>query len=145
MFSKLKSAAHLLPLVLVFLAGLGAFLILRAALVPKDFGQYGHYRPAALDDSASGLSLCGTDEPVPTCHDDVTTARAAGGHKGVSCEACHGPLAKHADDTVGPHAQAPGGHRAMPALPRSGPGEARRVSPGCIGRALRRRRVPVVP
>src|SRR5436190_14820299 len=98
MFSKLKFAAHLLPLVLVFLAGLGAFLILRAALVPKDFGQYGHYRPAALDDIRQRTVSFAGQTACSTCHDDVTTARAVGVHKGVSCEACHGPLAKHADD-----------------------------------------------
>src|ERR1035438_7602186 len=28
---------------------MGVFLIVRAAVIPKDFGKYGHYRPAALD------------------------------------------------------------------------------------------------
>jgi hypothetical protein len=32
------------------------------------------------------------------CHDEQATARAAGKHAHVACEACHGPLAQHADD-----------------------------------------------
>ena len=32
------------------------------------------------------------------CHDDEAKARAAGKHAHVACEACHGPLAQHADD-----------------------------------------------
>jgi len=40
---------HLVRPALVLIAGMGVFLIIRAAVVPKDFGKYGHYRPAALD------------------------------------------------------------------------------------------------
>jgi formate-dependent nitrite reductase cytochrome c552 subunit len=32
------------------------------------------------------------------CHDEEAKVRAAGKHAHVSCETCHGPLAKHAGD-----------------------------------------------
>ena len=98
MSSRLKEAAHLIPLVLVCFAGLVVFFLLRQLLVPKTFGQYGHYRAAALKDIRSRpVSFAGQDTCV-MCHDEVAATRAKGKHHGVSCEACHGPLAKHADD-----------------------------------------------
>ena len=33
-----------------------------------------------------------------TCHSDVLEKKSAGKHAHVNCEACHGPLARHADD-----------------------------------------------
>jgi uncharacterized CHY-type Zn-finger protein len=33
-----------------------------------------------------------------TCHTDVLDVKSKGKHAHVNCEACHGPLAKHADD-----------------------------------------------
>ena len=98
MLSRLKEAAHLVPVVLVFVAALVAFLVIRHLMVPQGFGKYGHYRAGALDDirkrpvSFAGQTTCAM------CHDEVVSARAQGKHRIVSCEACHGPQAKHADD-----------------------------------------------
>jgi len=61
----------------VFAAGILVFLLARSIFVPRTFGQYGHYRGAALAEIAA--------KPVMFA-----------GHG--ACEACHGPLAKHADD-----------------------------------------------
>ena len=44
--------------------------MIRGAVVPKGFGQYGHYRPGALAPSASiPISYAGQDTCV-MCHDD---------------------------------------------------------------------------
>jgi len=95
-----RDAGHLVRPALVVLAALGIFLIVRALVIPKAFGQYGHYRPAALDDvRAHPIAFAGQGTCV-MCHEDEGKARAAGAHAHVACEACHGPLAKHADDPV---------------------------------------------
>ena len=94
----LRDSAHLIRPALVLLAALGLFLVIRAAVVPKGFGKYGHFRPAALDFIRSRpISYAGQDTCV-ACHDDQAKARAAGRHAHVACEACHGPLAAHAGD-----------------------------------------------
>jgi hypothetical protein len=77
---------------------MGIFLGVRAAVIPKDFGKYGHYRPAALDLVRSRPIAYAGQETCVMCHDDQAKVRASGKHAHVSCEACHGPLAKHADD-----------------------------------------------
>jgi hypothetical protein len=81
---KFKDFEHLLRLAGLFVAGIVAFVLVRAILVPSDFGVYGHFRAGALADNSQ--------RPL------------RGGHEEVRCEACHGPLAAHADD---PSAQAP--------------------------------------
>jgi len=94
----LRDGVHLIRLALVLVAGLGVFLAVRSAIVPKAFGQYGHYRPGALAMIRQRpISYAGQDTCV-LCHDGEAKARAAGKHAHVACEACHGPLAEHADD-----------------------------------------------
>jgi hypothetical protein len=92
----IHDSGHLIRPALVLLAALGLFLAVRAAVVPQGFGKYGHYRPAALDAiRARPISYAGQDTCM-MCHDDQAKARAAGRHAHVSCEACHGPQAAHA-------------------------------------------------
>lgn len=96
----LRDSGHLIRPAVVLLAGLGLFLLVRAAVIPKSFYRYGHYRAAALDAIRSRpVSYAGQGQCV-LCHDEEAKARAAGKHAFVACEACHGPLAKHADDPV---------------------------------------------
>ncbi len=93
-----KDKEHLVRMAALFAAGVVLFVIARAVLVPKGFGLYGHYRAGALADNKArpvvhaGRAACGE------CHTDKKDELAAGKHAGVGCEACHGPLAKHAED-----------------------------------------------
>ncbi|HKE29212.1 MAG TPA: hypothetical protein VKB88_42970 [Bryobacteraceae bacterium] len=94
----LREWAHLIRPALVLVAGLALFLVLRAAVVPKDFGKYGHYRPGALDMiRQKPIAFAGQGACI-MCHDDEAKTRASGKHAGVHCEACHGALADHASD-----------------------------------------------
>ena len=89
---------HLIRPAAVLIAALGIFMMVRAAVIPKDFGKYGHFRPGALDAiRAKPVSYAGQDTCV-LCHEDQAKVRAAGRHAHVACEACHGPQAKHAND-----------------------------------------------
>ena len=45
----LREWGHLVRPALVLIAAMALFLAVRAAIIPKNFGEYGHYRPAALD------------------------------------------------------------------------------------------------
>jgi hypothetical protein len=100
---RFRDAEHLARLAGLFLAAGALFVVLRAALVPDDFGIYGHYRAGALaDNAARPVAFAG--EPVCVeCHSDAGEIKRAGAHAPVSCEACHGPLARHAaDETSAP-------------------------------------------
>jgi hypothetical protein len=94
----MKGAEHLVRLAGVFLLGTLAILGLRAVMMPKSFGQYGHYRGAAIADIAALPIAHAGHESCEGCHTDIQDEKVKGKHAHVSCEACHGPLAKHADD-----------------------------------------------
>jgi uncharacterized CHY-type Zn-finger protein len=94
----LRDGGHLIRPAVVLLAGIVLFLLLRSAVVPKAFGKYGHYRPAALDTSRARPVRFAGQEACLLCHEDEGKVRAAGRHAHVACEACHGALATHADD-----------------------------------------------
>ncbi len=98
MRSIFRDSAHLIRPALVLLACVGLFLVLRGAIIPKDFGKYGHYRPGALTMIRElPISYAG-QETCLVCHEDEGKMRAAGKHAHVACEACHGPLSQHASD-----------------------------------------------
>src|ERR1039457_6311516 len=93
-----KDAGHLFRLASVFLVGGVLFLVLRGFLVPSSFGQYGHYRGAAIKEAEEKSISYAGHQVCEGCHTDVLEVQSKGVHKGVACEACHGPLANNAED-----------------------------------------------
>ena len=126
--SMFKDFEHLIRMALVLLAGAVLFLLVRQAIVPKSFGQYGHYRAAALDDiRARPVSFAGR-QACETCHVDEAAVKSKGKHAGLGCEACHGPSARHAEDPTTVQAVKPDPatlcvrcHEAEPAKPKTFP------------------------
>lgn len=96
--SKFKDSAHLIRVAAVFLLGGIAFIALRAAVIPRSFGEHGPYRGDALRDIASRPVCYAGHDTCEGCHPDVLEVKSKGVHAHVNCETCHGPLAKHADD-----------------------------------------------
>jgi hypothetical protein len=117
MGDRLRHAQHVVRVGVVFAVVLVIFLVARSQLIPSDFGVYGYYRAGALNDSRAlpvvhaGRVAClechdGTyDPPEP---DEEAAPRKPlpksltakdNKHSILSCEACHGPLKFHVDDT----------------------------------------------
>jgi len=95
---RFKDAQHLLRLAGVFFAGFALFLLMRHVLVPRSFGQYGHFRGNALAEIATHPINYAGHKPCEDCHVDIVEVKNAGKHIGVNCEACHGPQEKHVVD-----------------------------------------------
>ncbi len=93
-----KDAGHLFRFAGLFLVAFLLFLLVRGRVVPKSFGEYGHYRGNAIRDIAALPVRFAGHQACATCHADVEEVKQKGKHAGVNCEACHGPLAKHTDD-----------------------------------------------
>lgn len=97
MKGRFKDAEHLLRLAALFAAGLLVFSIARAEFVPAGFGKYGHYRAGAVDDIRAKTPNYAGQTACADCHVDIVQLRSQARHRGISCESCHGPLAKHAN------------------------------------------------
>jgi len=95
-----KDIEHLIRLAVVIVIAVLAFVVLRAAVVPRSFGQYGHYRGAAIGEAAARPIAFAGGDVCEGCHTDVAEQKKQGKHVVVACEACHGALARHADDPV---------------------------------------------
>ena len=96
--SIFKDAGHLFRFAALFVVGTLTFLGIRGFFVPKSFGEYGHYRGNAIGEIAARPIHYAGHQACETCHTDVVDEKKDGKHAQVNCEACHGPLAKHADD-----------------------------------------------
>jgi len=94
----LKDIEHLIRLTLVMAIGLVLFVIVRAAVIPPSFGEYGHYRGDAIAEIAARPIAYAGHQVCESCHTEVVDQKRLGKHVVVACEACHGPLAKHAED-----------------------------------------------
>lgn len=88
---------HLLRMAMLFVGGTLLFLVIRGFMVPADFGEYGHFRPGALDDARAQRVQYAGQFVCLQCHTDVGEARQGGKHERVKCEACHGAQADHAE------------------------------------------------
>jgi hypothetical protein len=93
-----KDRGHILRLAGLFLAGFIVFLVFRGLMVPAGFGELGHFRSGALHDNREQEAQYAGHEACELCHEEVAEARARSLHASISCETCHGPLARHADD-----------------------------------------------
>lgn len=77
---------------------LAAILIVRFLLIPDSYLSADVHRASTIahelshDVTFAGVAVC------IDCHEEVEDKRGKGYHKGVACETCHGPSAKHADD-----------------------------------------------
>ncbi len=92
----MEHARHVFRVALVLIVGLAAVTIARGFAVPKSYGMYGPYRYDNVIEQMNvrvpahrGPAACGE------CHEDQFKMRAAGAHRNVSCEICHGPLLNH--------------------------------------------------
>ncbi|HXJ87103.1 MAG TPA: multiheme c-type cytochrome [Candidatus Binatia bacterium] len=93
-----KDVEHLIRLAAVMLLALLLFVVLRAAVVPRSFGEYGHYRGNAIAEIAARTPAFAGHEVCEGCHTDVVDQKKLGRHVNVPCEACHGAQARHAGD-----------------------------------------------
>ncbi len=90
--SRFKDAGHLFRFAGLFVLAFVVFLVVRHFVVPKSFGEYGHYRGAAMGEIAAHPAKFAGHEACEACHSDVADKKVKGKHAHVNCEACHGAL-----------------------------------------------------
>jgi|ERR1043166_1560867 hypothetical protein len=98
MGSLKKLPPQIVRLVILTMAIVGSYVVARQIFTPKSFGQFGHYRGAALTELASRDPKYGGAKSCVECHDEVFKKTAKYPHNKISCETCHGPSKVHGDD-----------------------------------------------
>ncbi len=89
---------HLKRLLLTGIVIISLFLLLKHALTPESFGQYGHYRGNSMNEIAAlPIHFVGNNSCV-SCHDTIVSMKSEGYHSDLSCEGCHGAGYKHVGD-----------------------------------------------
>ena len=73
-----KDAEHLLRVAFVFAVVTIAFVLVRAVLIPRSFGEYGHYRGNAITEMAARPIVFAGHQTCETCHGDVIAVKQAG-------------------------------------------------------------------
>jgi hypothetical protein len=82
-------------LLLTFAVVITLFLVIRTILVPKSFGEFGHYRGLSLEENADRPLRYAGSASCMKCHQDIVNEKSAGYHAGLACEGCHGPAYTH--------------------------------------------------
>ena len=83
---------RLIPLFAIFIF---LFLAARSFLVPKSFGEQGHYRFNSIAENKEKAMIYAGKEACDDCHSDRIQEMETDLHKGISCETCHGPGSAH--------------------------------------------------
>jgi hypothetical protein len=93
---------QLFRIVLLALGIVVAYSIARYFLTPTSFGEYGWYRGAALAEMATRDRVYAGKKACEECHSDEYQKLIKHEHKGLSCEACHGPGEAHVQNPDNP-------------------------------------------
>lgn len=95
----MEHARHVFRVVFVLLLAIVAIVVGRTLLMPRSYGVYGPYRFDNVAEQANVRPPShGGQDSCAACHAPRAKVHAAGAHKPVSCEICHGPLGKHVKD-----------------------------------------------
>jgi hypothetical protein len=93
----MESARHVFRVLFLLLVLVVAGVIGRSFLVPPSYGTYGPYRADNVAEQASArVPLHLGTASCRACHAARVDAVAAGAHRRLDCEVCHGPAGAHA-------------------------------------------------
>lgn len=93
----MKRSKHLARAISLIVLGLACAVILRFFLVPKSYGEEGHFRFDAIAEARSVPLTHGGRESCAGCHEDNYKQNQGSKHAAVHCEGCHEPVTRHAD------------------------------------------------
>lgn len=110
----MKIPEQVVRLAAVVAALVALVLVLRFVVIPPSlFSTPLHQSSTIARELATPMQHAGV-ATCRQCHADVFDLKSAGYHKGVTCEACHGAAAVHADDPMAVKPDAPRDRKFCP-------------------------------
>jgi hypothetical protein len=109
---RVPEQIHRLSIVVGFILAL--VLVLRFAVIPGSYFSVEQHvastveRETARPATYAGVAMC------RECHDEIYEVKSRSFHRGVACETCHGPSAKHAEDPLESKPDAPRDRKFCP-------------------------------
>lgn len=98
----------------VIAALVAATVTVRFFLLPQEMVSTAFFRASTIDrELARPVKFAGTETCI-TCHDDVAAIKGRSFHRGLACEACHGPASAHASDPTAVKPPAPRDRKFCP-------------------------------
>jgi len=92
----MEHSKHIIRAVLLLIVIAVVFVVVRHFLVPRSFGDHGHYRSDSIAEIADRPLAHGGPESCVECHAEDAEWVLDEEHGSVSCQVCHAPLATHA-------------------------------------------------
>jgi len=89
---------QIVRLVLLTVLIIASYAVARMFLKPDSFGEFGHYRGAALAERAALEPVYAGAKACAECHEEVIALQDRHEHRRISCESCHGPARPHVKD-----------------------------------------------
>ena len=82
--------SHTIRLVMIIVALVVVFALVRSFLIPESFGTYGHYRGDNLAEQMKMPLVHLESAFCRDCHQDQHNRWQGSKHRAVNCEVCHG-------------------------------------------------------
>ena len=92
----MEHSKHIIRAVLLLIAAVVVFVVVRHFLIPASYGEYGSFRGRSIAEFAAKTPRHGGPESCVECHEDQVVWVSEEEHRSISCEVCHGPVAAHA-------------------------------------------------
>jgi hypothetical protein len=91
-----EHSKHIIRAVLLLVVAVVLFVVVRHFLIPRSFGEYGHFRGESIAEFAAATPVHGGAASCAECHADEVEWVSEEEHRSISCEVCHAPVAAHA-------------------------------------------------
>lgn len=90
-----KEVQHLIRAVILLVAIVAGIVLVRQAMIPKTFGEFGYYRGENVAEWSSRSPIYSLTSNCNNCHANNYSRWTTSKHAAVSCENCHGPGSSH--------------------------------------------------
>ncbi len=95
---KISKYSHIKRLFGIYFGILLIFIIVRPFIIPKSFGEFGHYRANSIQDNINLPTKYVDIKECEDCHEKEYEEFFSHSHKNLNCQICHAFVSQHIDN-----------------------------------------------